>query len=1011
MGCRSGAIGLAVLAASLSGARLPVHTYAAADGMPRDAAFCIVPDSRGFLWVCTNEGLSWFDGYRFNNYGVEQGLAHRVVNAVLQTSGGTLLAGTDGGISRLDLTGSGSSFRTIPSDAPSPVGISDLIQDRDGVVWGAGFNGIFRLEHPDNVDARVHYINIAEGKAAAGNGLGIKALAVDPDGTLWIGTSAGLARRFDDGRIDWPAGLPATSINSLLIDRQKRLWVGTLHGLWRVQVQNEGKPLRLDRVFTTRDGLRSERIHRLYRSSQGIVWVGTASSLSELSIDPEGHERFQNYSESEGLRGRRVTAIAEDAGGNLWVGMDQGLSRISRSGFVAYSEREGMGNLAIAALVVTPSREVISISNHTDRLVLHRLEDDHFIPVLPFFPPSIHYFGWGWDQIALIDREGAWWIATGEGLLRYPRVARLEMLAHTRPTVYNMRNAGLPGNDVFRIFEDTRGDIWISAMEGAPVRWHRSTNQFERLPPSSFPGQVSAFAEDRAGNVWMGVSNEPGTGNPTGLIRYRDGRFEPFLGSGKGAPGWIASLLIDHLGRLWIGTTEKGLEVVSDPAAKEPRVTQFPTRLSSVSVRCLAEDPQGRIWAGTARGMDRLDPSTGEIRYFNAAQGYPGGGCSALRIDAQGSLWAGSPLGLSRFVPSGEGAEGTPPVFLTGVSVEGRAKAGAERFPLETDLGQLTPQQNQLRIEFSSPAAVEGRAIRYEYALEHGGRVSNLVSDQRTVEYPGLSPGRYQFRVSAVDERGRRSAVPAAIFFEILPPVWARWWFLTLAAAAAAAGVHALYRFRLSKQLDLERLRTRIAADLHDDLGTSLSRVAIMSETVRLEMDRSPEESRERLSEIAATARNLVDGMSDLVWSINPRKDDMRSLLRRVREFASGVLEAEGIDWALEIQSGVDDLILNAEQRRHLFLILKEAIANAAKHARCSSVRIDARVGGSRFEVSIADNGRGMLEETPGDGNGLRNMRRRAEALGGSLTIESADGTRIFLAFPIHSDTIHSLQA
>jgi signal transduction histidine kinase len=192
----------------------------------------------------------------------------------------------------------------------------------------------------------------------------------------------------------------------------------------------------------------------------------------------------------------------------------------------------------------------------------------------------------------------------------------------------------------------------------------------------------------------------------------------------------------------------------------------------------------------------------------------------------------------------------------------------------------------------------------------------------------------------------------------------------------------------LSKQLDLERLRTRIAADLHDDLGTSLSRVAIMSETVRLEMDRSPEESRERLSEIAATARNLVDGMSDLVWYINPRKDDMRSLLRRVREFASGVLEAEGIDWTLEIQSGVDDLILNAEQRRHLFLILKEAIANAAKHARCSSVGIDARVGGSRFEVSIADNGRGMREETPGDGNGLRNMRRRAEALGGSLSMD-----------------------
>src|SRR5271156_2528649 len=128
-----------MLAGSLFGARLPVRTFAVADGMPRDVAFCIVPDSRGFLWLCTNEGLSWFDGYRFNNYGVDEGLAHRVVNTVLQTSVGTILAGTDGGLSKLDPMGSGSTFRTIQNDAPSPVAISDLVQDREGVVWGAGF--------------------------------------------------------------------------------------------------------------------------------------------------------------------------------------------------------------------------------------------------------------------------------------------------------------------------------------------------------------------------------------------------------------------------------------------------------------------------------------------------------------------------------------------------------------------------------------------------------------------------------------------------------------------------------------------------------------------------------------------------------------------------------------------------------------------------------------------------------------------------------------------------------
>jgi ligand-binding sensor domain-containing protein/signal transduction histidine kinase len=993
---------------------LPVHTFDAADGMPRDAAFCVVPDSKGFLWVCTNEGLSWFDGYRFNNYGVTEGLSHRIVNTVVQTSGGTLLAGTDGGLNRLDPADSGSltkKFSTVPADAPSAKGIFDLVQDRDGVVWAAGFNGIFRLERPDKPDSKLHFVEISPSTGPPGKGLGITALAADRDGTLWIGTNQGLARRLPNGRIDWPEGVPAPSVNTLLIDRENRLWVGTLNGLWRVEIPTKPAKLGDVRRFTKQDGLASERIHCLHQSSSGTLWVGTAASLSELWIDTEGREHFRNYSAAEGLRGRRVTSIGEDRGGNLWVGMDQGLSRISRSGFVTYSEKEGAGDLAVATLITRPDRpgrELIAISNHTNRLVLHQYENDHFAAVTPFFPPSMHYFGWGWDQIALIDRENTWWIATGEGVLRYPRVAQLGMLAHTAPQVYTMRNAGLPSNDVFRIFEDSRGDIWISAFEGAPVRWRRSENQFEPSPRSSFPGMVSAFAEDRAGNVWMGLSNDAGTGNPSGLIRYHQGQFERYVDAGKLTPGWISSMLIDHLGRLWIATANAGLEMVSDPTAAEPHTAQVAAHLSSVSVRCLAEDREGRIWAGTARGLDRLDPSTGEIRYFNSAQGYPGGGCSTLRVDSEGTLWAASSIALSRFEPGGDGTEGIPPVYITGVFVEGAVKAAAERLPSSVNLGQLSPQQNWLRIEFSSPAAVEGRAIRYEYALQRAGKSSAVLSEQRTVEYPGLAPGQYHFRVSAINERGQRSSVPAEILFEILPPVWARWWFIALVFAAAAASVHAVYRFKLSKQLELERLRTRIAADLHDDLGTSLSRVAIMSETVRLEMERRPKESRERLSEIAATARNMVDGMSDLVWSIDPSRDDMNSTLRRIREFASAVLEAEGIDWTLEIQPGVDGVSLAGEQRRHLFLILKEAIANAAKHSRCSSVRIEAQLRGPQFVASVADNGCGLSSPVSEDGNGLRNMRRRAAVLGGSLEIESGEGTTIVLIFPIHSNSMHS---
>jgi ligand-binding sensor domain-containing protein len=231
-----------MLAGSLWGARLPVRTFSVADGMPRDVAFCVVPDSRGFLWICTNEGLSWFDGYRFRNYGVEQGLAHRAVTNVLETSGGTLLVGSDGGLDRLGAAG----FERVASDAPSPYRVSDLVRDRNGVVWGAGFNGIFHLDHPDDPSARLGFIRIAQGKD-----MEVTSLAADPDGTLWIGTGKGLAGRRADGSIDWPAGLPADGVKTLLLDRQNRLWVGTLNGLWRLETRS----MRVDRQFGEIDGL------------------------------------------------------------------------------------------------------------------------------------------------------------------------------------------------------------------------------------------------------------------------------------------------------------------------------------------------------------------------------------------------------------------------------------------------------------------------------------------------------------------------------------------------------------------------------------------------------------------------------------------------------------------------------------------------------------------------------------------------------------------------------------
>jgi len=237
----------------------------------------------------------------------------------------------------------------------------------------------------------------------------------------------------------------------------------------------------------------------------------------------------------------------------------------------------------------------------------------------------------------------------------------------------------------------------------------------------------------------------------------------------------------------------------------------------------------------------------------------------------------------------------------------------------------------------------------------------------------------------------------------VLPPFWRTWWFLSLAILAAAAAAYAFYRYRLAHLLRLERMRTRIAADLHDDIGSSLSRIAIQSDLIRRPEVLPPEDSERLLSDIGVSARSLVDSMSDIVWSIDPKRDDLASLVARVRQFALDMLEPLGVALSLDVPGDAERVRLAPEQRRHLYLFLKEAINNIARHAGCRNAAISLKVEAGRLAVEVRDDGRGF--ERPAapaalpptsrgrhGGHGLESMRARAGEIGGVLSITSAPG-------------------
>ncbi|HEY0323443.1 MAG TPA: two-component regulator propeller domain-containing protein [Pyrinomonadaceae bacterium] len=1044
--------------AGIRAEQLPVKQYVTADGLAHDHIEGIFRDSRGFLWFCTADGLSRFDGSQFTTYGTKDGLPSAYVNGMMESRSGAYWVATNGGLSRFNPyagTQATNDSRSAPparesteavsntrrlftayrvSDDPVTNRVNTLYEDRAGQVWVGTDGGVFRLVMEGE---SVTFQRFAlEPEPEQDRLVDVWQLVEDREGSLWIATGRGVYRRLPDGRIIHYTIHPTEGIDyvwALILDDQERLWIGSRTGLMIIKPEpasaiasaGEGK-LRLvsgnretmgaasqgerillpetpgeARWYTTDDGLSYNYVRSFARSADGHIWMATRRG----GVTEFDGKSFRSYGKAHGVI-ERADELAFDNDGNLWVGSNsEGAMRIARNGFLSYREADGLGSADMISGFESQSGELYFIS---DKWLINRFDGTGFTPVRPLLPKQVTESS-AHSQIIIQDHTGEWWLATPAGLYRYPRVNRLEDLAQTKPLAVYTKGDGLADNNISRLFEDSRGDIWIGSYTPplTLTRWERSTGAFhiymeaDGMPPLNW---VYTFAEDASGNLWLGMHNG-------GLARFRQGRFE-FFGEAEGVPaGLVMALYLDRAGRLWVATRENGAVRLDDPAATRPRFTRYSTaeNLSSDNVQCFTEDRWGRIYIGTARGVDRLEPSTGRIKHYTSGDGLIRNEVYVAFADREGALWFGSHEGLSRLVPELDRPQPPPTILINRLFVDGIQRPISELGETELSGLVLEPNQNQIQIDFLSIDFSAGGAVRYQYMLEGADRDWSAPISQRTVNYATLRPGAYTFKVRALTSDGVMSERAAHLSFRILPPIWQRWWFLTLAALAIAVVIHFIYRFRVRRLIELERVRTRIATDLHDDIGASLSRMAILSEVVKLQKPADGEQSTAMLTEIADSARGLVDSMSDIVWSIDPRRDDLRNVVQRIRQFASDVLEAQNIEWDFRVPEELDGIRLGPEQRRHLYLIFKEAINNIARHADCHRVSLSIDVEARSLLCEIRDDGRGFAPKAPNEvtsngrgGHGLPNMQSRARELGGRLEVDSnpGGGTRLKLTVP-----------
>jgi ligand-binding sensor domain-containing protein/two-component sensor histidine kinase len=1023
--------------------QLPLKPYTTADGLPHNVINKIVRDSRGFLWFCTDDGLSRFDGYEFINFGIEQGLPHPVVNDLLETREGEYWVATNGGLCKFSPNGVPAKQVAFADKLPpnsslgpmfivvTPVtddryakSVTTLLQARDGTIWYGTRNGVFRVAvTKTQVTLQPVEIGLARNYPEQRN---INALLEDRYGTLWVGGADGLYRRWPDGtsaRYGKKDGLPDDNIHDLLEDHNGNTWVATrFGGLVQLAIAAGHEAPIVKHTYDAKNGLGANWVFDLFEASEGKLWVGTNAGLCEFSLNDEKESGpLHVYTKRNGFSYHEITNIAEDRDGNLWLGTVNGAMKLARGGFTTFAERDGIccvnsifssseGKLYVSGNVLGDQRGSVFEGGNVDLLNpsisywrrIGFFDGQRFTWLIPEVLRNKH-LGWS-DKLVLQSRLGEWWIGTSEGLYLFPRTSSFAALRTARPTANYTTRDGLATAEVFCIYEDSRGDIWVSTVGSSGnglARWESTSRTLHDMAqtdglPSLKEKLPTAFSEDGARNLWVGFSQGE-------LARYRNGHFKVFTMADGLPAGRVDNLYLDRAGRLWIAM-RRGLVRVDDPSAERPNFVTYTTAqgLSSNYVTAVTEDPFGRIYIGTGQGLDRLVTATGRIKHYTTADGLALGEVLTAACDRDGWIWIGTPAGLSRLQPEPTQTSEAPPILIKRLSIAGISQRISAIGEMNVSLPDLSSSQNQLQIDFVGLGFAPGELLRYQYRLEGTAGDWTAPTTQRTINFANLAPGRYRFLVRAVNSDGVASTKPAAITFIILRPIWQRWWFLTLVLLVIGAVAYAAYRYRVGRIVEMERVRTRIATDLHDDIGASLSLIAMLSELAQRQRRQGTAKIDESLSAIAEVSRESVGAMSDIVWAINPRKDRLSELIKRMRRFASDVLGAREI--LLKFEAAIpSDVELEADARREILSIFKEGVNNIARHASCSTATVELSTAKHWLTMMLGDDGCGFDTANQMDGNGLDNMRQRARKLGGELEIvsEAGCGTRLTLRAPL----------
>ena len=969
-----------------------VRTWTKAEGLPDNSVTTLLQTRNGYLWVGTTSGLARFDGIRFV---------------------------------RIPLK---------PQGTNKTVSVTALCEDTLGSVWiGAQEQGVFCWR----AGLATHY-----GKPEGLLDENVTSLASDSEGHVWIGTHRGLNRWDGHGFKGFTRrdGLPDDSVLAVHVARSGLVWITTRGGMCRWMNQ------RLETFhFPPSEQEPDQEFLGAYEDVRGNLWAYSATYLNNLTegkrinyFPGEKSASIRNFSLCEGRGGRLwigasgrgvfsfdglsfqpvtlaegrwpndVRAVYEDQEGSLWLGIPgAGLTQlIPRS--VLMKGTQGLPAGSATSILVEPGGRMCvgmesgglytSTGERFERLFDDTRSLGQVIPTTLCASP-----------------DGTVWVGTfGAGLCQ---------LKDGRAAFCTTAN-GLSDDSVLAVCNDSEGAIWAGTLSGALHRFangHLET--YARR--GGLPGTaVTALLPAREGGLWIGTAN--------GVLLRSDSRFE------RTTPVPLTSRLNDKaiLGlyetperTLWIGSAGGGLGCLDAGGCFSWDSQQG---LPDDVVLGIVDDSEGNLWLSTGKGLCRLPRAlVGKPREIGGPRqaklvfetdtlsssflnfGWP----RAVRT-AEGHLWFATGSGLIEIDTRGYQSEKpAPQVHIEAVLADNR--------PL--DLSAVETQANRgmtvkrlklpasfrsLELQFTALSFEAPEKVKFRHKLEKFEADWIETANVRSVGYGRLPGGEYEFHVTACNAQGVWNDTGAVLAFIIPTPLWRAPWVLGLYGLTAAGGVAGTVRLvshrrlrrrltRLEQQQAMERERMRIAQDMHDEIGSKLTKISFLSELAKREINGAGAVS-EKVDSIAGTSRELLKALDEIVWAVNPRNDSLEQLCAYLSQYAREYFKDTSLDCAVHLQPNLPKLPMSAEVRHNLFLAFEESLNNVLKHSGASTVQVDVQVKAERIQISVHDDGCGFnvppnppfssLNSAVSGGDGLSNMWQRLGDVGGQFTIQSEPG-------------------